>query len=229
MAGIYSGEYCDPDTDPMFCCIVCDVESAAPSVITDAPTMLPSLSPSTAPTIVPRVTGFVLVDAGQIPRVDIGPIADGATIDLDTVGTSLSIRVITDPLTGLEVDMAEDILALSGALSASRTESEYPYTVNGRDTDDAEYFASTVLGNPGTYTLTATPRYLGSSVDGIPSTLTITVNPCPDNWDQVANSELNCLGDNGIFTIVFFPDVQCVIDLVNCCSYFNTMGTPAGC
>ena len=100
-----------------------------------------TMSPST-----PEVTGFVLVDATS--ELDILPIIDGSTIDINSLGTDkFSVRVNTTEVT------ESTYIALSGPRNYSRTENVTPYSLFG---DNAgQYFGRSLP--PGSYTITATP------------------------------------------------------------------------
>ena len=98
------------------------------------------------------VTGFTLVDArGGAPDPDLGPIGDGATVDVSAVGGEVSIRA--------DVVNAEQVrsmrLELTGPVSVSRLEDgPAPYALFGDD-GAGDYRAARLVS--GAYRLTATP------------------------------------------------------------------------
>ena len=98
----------------------------------------------------PAVTGFTLVDArGGAPDPDVGPIEDGAVLDVSAYGGDVSIRA--DGADGPHVGSV--VLALTGARKLTRAENaDGPYTLFG---DGARDYHSGWLPD-GAYTLTAT-------------------------------------------------------------------------
>jgi hypothetical protein len=114
------------------------------------------------------VDDFLLIDAAA--DVAIGPLTDGATIDLTVVGEEISIETLTSGSVGSVV------LNLSGAEVNNRTESVAPYTLFGDiGTPPVDYIEWTPTA--GAYTLTATP-YTGtggSGTAGTPLTISFTV------------------------------------------------------
>ena len=119
------------------------------------------------------VTGFTLVDArGAAPDPDLGPIVDGATVDVSTVDGQVGIRAdIWNPAAAGSVR-----LALSGPVSATRVENtdSLPLALFGDD-GGGDY---TVGWLPdGAYALTATPyAEPDASGDALPArTVTFTV------------------------------------------------------
>ena len=76
------------------------------------------------------VTGFTLVDArGGAPDPDLGPIADGATVDVSAVGGEINIRADVDS------DLIGRVrLELAGPMSVTRTEHDpAPFALFGDD------------------------------------------------------------------------------------------------
>ena len=102
------------------------------------------------------LSGFTLVDADT--HTDIGPIADGASFTfVDPANGSYGIRA--EPAPGAEIGSVR--FALSGAKTASRTETSAPYSLYGDHLTNVRG-----EGLPaGSYTLTAT-AYTGSRLDG---------------------------------------------------------------
>jgi hypothetical protein len=105
----------------------------------------------------PEVTGFVLVNA--LADANLGPLAQGAVIDLGTVGTSLNIRANTDPGT-----VGSVVFDLDG-VSGYATETGAPYALEGNTGSDYNTWTPTV----GTHTLTAT-AYTGADGSGTAGT-----------------------------------------------------------
>lgn len=100
-----------------------------------------------------QVASIVLVNAAT--DADIGPLLDGAVVDLDATGTALNVRATTTgPVGSVAFEM-------SGAQAVTRTENVAPYALFG-DTN-GNYSA----WNPplGSYTLTITP-WSGASASG---------------------------------------------------------------
>ena len=109
----------------------------------------------------PPVGGLVLVDTLQ--DVDIAPIEDGGTIDVQTASEgSLSIRADVDAVPWL----GSMKLVLAGASEASQIDNEAPYTLFG-DGGQGNY-AGGSLEN-GSYEITATP-YWEPDAGGVPGT-----------------------------------------------------------
>ncbi len=109
----------------------------------------------------PEVTGFVLVNASA--DANLGPLGDGAVIDLATVGTALNIRANTDPGAVGRVDFA-----LDGA--PYRTETDAPYALEGNSGRNYASWTPTV----GMHTITATP-YTSGGTAGTPLTISFEV------------------------------------------------------
>jgi N-acetylneuraminic acid mutarotase len=107
-----------------------------------------------------EVVGFTLVDAGS--DTDIGPLGDGAVLDVDVLGTTqLAVRADTAP-----ASVGSVVFDLDGN-DGFRTESAAPYALFG---DNAGNYAPW-SGVPllGVHTLTAT-AYTGSGGGGTPGT-----------------------------------------------------------
>ena len=98
------------------------------------------------------VTGFTLVDArGGAPDPDVGPVADGAVLDVSPYGGDVSIRA--ESVDGMQLGSV--VLELSGARALTRTEDAgSPYTLFG-DHSSGNYYSGWLPN--GAYTLTATP------------------------------------------------------------------------
>lgn len=114
------------------------------------------------------VDDFLLIDAAA--DVSLGSLADGATIDLASVGSEISIEAVTSGSVGSVV------LQLSGTETNNRTESVAPYTLFGDvGTPPVDYNSWTPT--PGAYTLTATPYTAagGSGTAGTVRTINFTV------------------------------------------------------
>ena len=117
-------------------------------------TLTGGIDPSESP-----VTGFTLVDArGGPPDPDLGPIADGAALDLSGVGGRVNVRA---ELAAPARDVGSVRFDLHGPYSRSRTDNAGgPFTLLGEERGD--YFERELFD--GSYTLTATPysrRYAG--------------------------------------------------------------------
>ena len=97
------------------------------------------------------VSGFTLVDArGGAPDPDIGPIEDGATVDVSAVSGEVSVRADLAFTTGV----GSVRLALEGPRSVARVENvDGPLTLFGDD--DGDYLGGFLPD--GSYTLKATP------------------------------------------------------------------------
>ncbi|MDX1420536.1 MAG: choice-of-anchor D domain-containing protein [Rubricoccaceae bacterium] len=93
----------------------------------------------------PSVLSFTLVDAGT--DEDIGPLMDGATLDLSTLPAQLNLRANTNPeiVGSVRFDLNGD--------APYAIENDAPYALDG---DDGGDYRDWTLG-PGTYVLTATP------------------------------------------------------------------------
>ena len=121
---------------------------------------------------VSKVAGFTLVDArGGAPDPDVGPIADGATLDLSGVEGRVNVRA---EMAASAPDVGSLHFELRGPYSNSRTENAGgPYTLFGHD--DGDYSERELFD--GSYTLTATP-YRGADRSGgadRPRTVAFTV------------------------------------------------------
>jgi len=116
------------------------------------------------------VTSFTLMNADtDVPVAGFDPIADGATINKATAGTSFNIRVNTSPST----DFGSVVMALSGATTKNATESDPVWALFG---DVAGDFNVAALNN-GSHTMTATPydQDAGAGEAGTPLTINFTV------------------------------------------------------
>ena len=103
------------------------------------------------------ITGFVLVDASD--QSVVATLAGGASVDLgDAFGGTFGVRADV----GADAGVRSVALSLSGAASASRTESVAPYSLYGDDMAGTLYGAALP---PGRYTLSGT-AYAGSGGTG---------------------------------------------------------------
>ena len=98
------------------------------------------------------MTGFTLVDArGGAPDPDLGPIEDGATLDLSGIAGRVNVRAEMVASAARYVGSVH--FELRGPYSMSRRERGSPYTLVGDRRGD--YFERELFD--GAYTLTATP------------------------------------------------------------------------
>ena len=105
------------------------------------------------------LTGFELVDArGGAPDPVLGPLAEGAVVDVSATGGTLAIRALT------ESELGSVAFALDGPATFARTANGAPFAVFGERAGD---YRPGWLAN-GTYRLVATPR---AEVLGVPTTL----------------------------------------------------------
>ncbi|MEM7286598.1 MAG: hypothetical protein AAF480_09630, partial [Actinomycetota bacterium] len=137
---------------------------ATPGGPTPTPTPTPTATATPTPTDI-AVTGFVLVDADT--DTDIGPLTDGAVIDLSSVDAQLNVRA------DVSGAVASVLFGLNGD-GRHRIENVPPYALFG-DNPAGQYFGWSPP--PGTYRITATPYAGGgaSGASGPPSSVTITV------------------------------------------------------
>ncbi|RAJ93263.1 uncharacterized protein DUF5060 [Larkinella arboricola] len=111
------------------------------------------------------LTGFTLIKAST--NADLGPLSDGAQIDLRTTGSLLNVRA--NPGTSA---LSKVVFALDG-VENYRTEIAAPYMLAG-DSDQGSYIWTPSLGP---HTLKATP-YTPSGQAGTPLVIAFTVFAC---------------------------------------------------
>ena len=131
-----------------------------------------------------EVTGFVLVDAST--DLDIGPLTDGDTIDLDVVGDQLNIRAeVTGPVESVR-------FGLDGTANY-QTESTPPYALAG---DSGGNYNPWTPGLGG-HTLIATPypEDNAGGVAGTPLEIDFTVTRTPPTCPPVTGGTAIISGD----------------------------------
>ena len=110
--------------------------------------------------------------------VEVGVLVDQQVISLGTVGTTeLSIQAFTFPANdnSVKVDFTEqNDTPGNGVLSDVHSDNNSPYGVQGAN-NSGKFTASTILGQEGTYTVTAIATKGGASSP--PLTLTLFITP----------------------------------------------------
>ena len=150
-------------------------------------TVVGSANPAPPPTA--SVTSVMLVNADT--GKDIEVVNEGDTLDLSTLPSHLSMRVVTTPATVGSVKFGYDVT--SGSVNSNyHVESTAPYSLDG----DAGSTWTPVTFNTGSHTLTAT-LYTGSGASGqVQSNFTLhfnvtkTGNPPPPPTVSVASVQL---------------------------------------
>ncbi|MFD1141197.1 DUF5060 domain-containing protein [Larkinella insperata] len=112
------------------------------------------------------LTGFTLINAST--NVDLGPLTDGAQIDLRTTGSLLNVRANPGATA-----LSKVVFALDG-VENYRTETVAPYTLAG-DSNQGSYAWTPSLGS---HTLKATP-YTTAGQAGTPLVIAFTVIASP--------------------------------------------------
>ena len=149
------------------------------------------------------VSGFTLVDArGAAPDPDLGPIEDGATVDVGPADGQVSIRADLAYSSGI----GSVRLELTGPVSVTRVEQAAPFSLFGNDRR-GDYYAGRLPD--GAYTITATPYSgrdgQGEALPGLTVAFTVTGLTPPaitgftliDASGDAAVSELGPVPDGG--------------------------------
>ena len=114
------------------------------------------------------LAGLTLVDLSAPGGRDIGPLADGATLDLKAVGQSLDVRATT---TAAEVGSV--VFALDGV--PYRVENVAPYTIGGKDPATGAPLGWNPGDGPHTLTVTPFSQPDAAGTPGRPLTVAFTV------------------------------------------------------